>query len=245
VASKLVWNWHQTRNTTFLLESYERRCEACQLILLSSEYHRIDVAGKMGGKQPGIHDVYGAMCDLTFLEQLSKKEKYMKYKNGFEIGTSSSEQNEFLQRTVELCKQIPFDSHDTVNFAHNAKIMHNTDKRLAAIVKAIVENLQREAQWYNDRYSLHGKAKVADAWQVFERLLIPQLCSSICSSRQQLKTAMFDFDYMKKRKNQDADYLGRWNKQIKAWDTQIEKQKEKAMEEAKKELEQAPAALSP
>jgi len=199
----------------------------------------------MGGKQPGIHDVYGAMCDLTFLEQLSKKEKYMKYKNGFEIGTSSSEQNEFLQRTVELCKQIPFDSHDTVNFAHNAKIMHNTDKRLAAIVKAIVENLQREAQWYNDRYSLHGKAKVADAWQVFERLLIPQLCSSICSSRQQLKTAMFDFDYMKKRKNQDADYLGRWNKQIKAWDTQIEKQKEKAMEEAKKELEQAPAALSP
>lgn len=196
IAGSGIWSHLQTANQNFLLESWDRRCEACQVLMLNLEFIRQDVSQELNKAQVDVGDVYGTMCNASRLEKIAR-DGIVKYKNGFEVSKThdKTEDVEFIKRTVELCSLLPTIIY-TAAPADSERVRADTqdvDNRLRGLTDIMNEKLMNGSPpgWAGEPL---------DAWQQFERVWFGKACvlrSEICTD-ETLAATMFNFKNLKK-----------------------------------------------
>lgn len=196
VAGSGIWSHLHSANQNFLLETWDRRCEACQVIMLNLEIIQQDVKVELNKGRLDVLDVYSTMCNASRLEKIAA-DGIIKFQNGFEISKTHDKNKdvEFIKRTVELCSLLPTIIYTAkpADIKHANAVQQETDYRLRGLLDIANEKLMNGSPpgWAGEPL---------DTWQQFERVWFGKACvlrSEICTTKD-LTASMFDFKNLKK-----------------------------------------------
>jgi len=167
----------------FLVESWDRRCESCQLLLVNMWATRDAVWEELGKERIGIDDVYAAQCDEKRFEHLASQ-GVIKFGDNFAVHANPSERSSaernFLARTRALCKH-------TMN-------METTHPLLEDLRLTMEDRLTKV-----DR-------RFSNPWDSLKYVYLEQGCvvqSEICGSNSTLHKKFFDWDHFNVEYNKE------------------------------------------